>query len=222
MGRVGAEVDQTLVQISGNHWFASSIESVLNVSTSQRLTQGKLGLLRLLALGLTLALVPSCGTPSPSLAFPEGTPADLQTLSQDVWQEFLAVFPDQSDCMGEVTLEGDWSLEGSRGFYLPDETRVVLKIPATAGHLRHSLIHELAHHLEHACPDHAELRVAFLEAQNLPADTPWFEGPSWEETPSEQYAETVVRLVLGRPVWNYRLSLAPEALATVRDWGGGP
>lgn len=195
---------------------------MLNVSTSQRLTQGKSGPFRLLAVGLALALIPSCGTPSPSLEFPEGTPADLQTLSQDVWEEFLAVFPNQSDCMGVVTLEGDWNLEGSRAFYLPQQARVVLKIPATAGHLRHSLVHELAHHVEHACPDHAQLRTAFLAAQNLPADTPWFEGPSWEETPSEQYAETVVRLVLDRPVWNYRLPLTPEAVATVRDWGGGP
>ena len=193
----------------------------MNVSTSQRVTQGTSGLLRLLALGLTLALVSSCGTPSPSLTFAEGTPTDLRTLGQDVWEEFLAVFPNQSDCTGEVTLEGDWNLEGSRGFYLPDETRVVLKVPATAGHLRHSLVHELAHHLEHACSDHAELRVAFLAAQDLPADTPWFEGPSWEETPSEQYAETVVRLVLDRPVFNYRLPLTPEAVATVREWGGG-
>ena len=192
------------------------------MSTSRRLTQGKSGLFRLLALGLTLALIPSCGEPSPSLAFPEGTPSDLQNLSQDVWEEFLAVFPNQSDCMGEVTLEGDWNLEGSRGFYLPEQTRVVLKIPATAGHLRHSLVHELAHHLEHACPDHAELRVAFLAAQNLAGDTPWFEGLSWEETPSEQYAETAVRLVLDRPVWNYRLPLTSEAVETVRDWGGGP
>lgn len=192
------------------------------MSTSQRLTQRKSGLFRLLAVGLALALIPSCGTPSASLEFPEGTPADLQTLSQDVWEEFLAVFPNQSDCMGDVTLEGDWNLEGSRAFYLPQQAKVVLKIPATAGHLRHSLVHELAHHVEHACPDHAQLRAAFLAAQNLSADTPWFEGPSWEETPSEQYAETVVRLVLDRPVWNYRLPLTPEAVATVRDWGGGP
>ena len=195
---------------------------MLNVSTSRRLTQGKPGLLRLLVLGLALALLPSCGPPSPSLAFPEGTPSDLRTLSRDVWEEFLAVFPNQSDCMGEVILEGDWNLEGSRGFYLPDETKVVLKSPGTAGHLRHSLVHELAHHLEHACPGHSELRGAFLGAQDLPADTPWFEGPSWEETPSEQYAETVVRLVLSRPVWNYRMVLTPEAIGTVRDWGGGP
>lgn len=167
-------------------------------------------------------MVPSCGPPSPSLTFAEGTPSDLQALSRDVWEDFLAVFPDRSECMGEVTLEGDWTLEGSRGFYLPGEARVVLKIPGTAGHLRHSLVHELAHHIEHACPDHAELRVAFLAAQNLAAETSWFEGPSWEETPSEQYAETVVRLVLDRPAWHYRIPLSTEAVATVRDWGGGP
>ena len=194
----------------------------MTMSTSRRITETKPGPVRLLALGwLAAAITMACGTSSPSLVFAEGTPSDLQDLGLEVWDEFLAVFPNQTQCLGEVTLEGDWTLEGSRAYYLPDLAKVVLEIPATAPHLRHSLIHELAHHIEHVCPGHAELREAFLEAQKLPPGTPWFEGPSWEETPSEQYAETVVRLVLSRPVVNYRLSLNPEAMETVRQWGGG-
>ena len=164
----------------------------------------------------------SCGTATPSLVFAEGTPADLQELGLQVWEEFIAVFPNQAGCIGEVTMEGDWILEGSRAYYLPEDARVVLEIPATAPHLRHSMIHELAHHVEHACADHVELREDFLEAQKLPPDTPWFDGPSWEETPSEQYAEAAVRLVLSRPVMNYRISVTAEAVETVRKWGGGP
>lgn len=193
------------------------------MSTNQRLTDKKPLHVRRLVLGwLALAFAVSCGTATPSLVFPEDTPADLQELGMEVWGEFLAVFPNQVGCIGEVTVEGDWTLQGSKAYYLPDDAKVVLEVPATAPHLRHSLIHELAHHVEHVCSDHPDLRSAFLEAQNLPPDTPWFDGPSWEETPSEQYAEAVVRLVLVRPVVNYRLSLAPEAIEAVRVWGGGP
>ena len=220
--RMGADVDQTFVEILGNHWkVQSSIESDVNMSTYQRLTRERAGSLPLSVLWwVAVTMAVACGTPSPSLVFAEGTPADLQELGQEVWGEFLAVFPNQAQCIGEVTLEGDWTLEGSRAYYLPDSAKVGLKIPGTAAHLRHSLVHELAHHLEHACPDHGELRAAFLKAQNLPPGTPWFEGPSWEATPSEQYAEAVVRLVLSRPVKYYRLVLTPEAIGTVLDWGG--
>lgn len=190
--------------------------------TYQRLTRKKSPNFGQLALGwLALVFAVSCGTATPSLVFPEDTPSDLQQLGMEVWDDFLSVFPNQVGCIGEVTLEGDWTLEGSRAYYLPDDAKVVLEIPATAPHLRHSLIHELAHHVEHACSDHAHLRSDFLKAQNLPPDTPWFDGPSWEEIPSEQYAEAVVRLVLIRPVMNYRLSLTPEAIEAVRVWGGG-
>ena len=191
------------------------------MSTIQRLTGKRLPNFRRVTVGwAVLALAVSCGTATPSMVFPEDTPRDLQELGLEVWGEFLAVFPNQVGCIGRVTLEGDWTLEGSSAYYLPDDAKVVVDIPATAAHLRHSLIHELAHHVEHVCPDHADLRASFLEAQNLPPGTPWFEGPSWEETPSEQYAEAVVRLVLVRPVVNYRLSLTPEAIEAVKQWGG--
>ncbi len=160
-----------------------------------------------------------CGQ-APSLVFPDDTPADLQALGLEVWEEFRGVFPNQSGCIGRVTVRGDWALEGSRAFYLPRERSITLKIPATAAHLRHSLIHELAHHLEHVCSDHTLMRKDFLEAQGHAPDAQWFEGPSWGETPSEQYAEAVVRLVLGRPVINYRIALQSEATDVVRKWGG--
>ena len=192
------------------------------MSTHQRLTRKNAGPFRLVVLcWLAGAFMAACGSSSPALLFARDTPSDLRVLGREVWDEFLGAFPNQAGCIGEVTLEGDWTLEGSRAYYLPEDARVVLDIPATAPHLRHSLIHELAHHVEHVCADHAELREAFLEAQQLPPGTAWFEGPTWEETPSEQYAEAVVRLILSRPVMNYRISLTSEAIETVRKWGGG-
>lgn len=193
----------------------------MTMSTSQRLTRRDSRFSGPLALVLAAVTLWGCATSTPSLGFTDGTPEDLQELGRQVWGEFIAVFPDQAGCIGRVTLEGDWTLEGSRAFYLPEEAKVVLGIPATAPHLRHALLHELAHHIEHACPDHADLREGFLQAQNLPPDTPWFEGPSWEETPSEQFAEAAVRLVLERPVMNYRIPLTSDAIEKVREWGGG-
>ena len=86
------------------------------------------------------------------------------------------MFPDRAGCIGEVTLVGDWALEGSRAYYLPEGARVVLAIPGTAAHLRHSLAHELAHHVEHACADHAELRAAFPERPGSCARHPVVRG----------------------------------------------
>lgn len=190
--------------------------------TDQRLTTKKPGPIRRLVLRcLALMIAAACGSAPPSMEFVEDTPSDLQELSLETWDRFISVFPEQMDCIGRVTVEGDWTLQGSRAYYLPEDARVVLDIPATAPHLSHSLIHELAHHIEHVCPGHVDMREGFLEAQGLPPDTPWFEGPSWEETPSEQYAEAVVRLVLSRPVMNYRIPITSEAVETVRQWGGG-
>jgi hypothetical protein len=217
-----AKVHQTAVETRRDHSEeTSSIESGVIVPTSKRLTCKTGVTIRIAAVGVAVMMIAACGSSSPTLDFAEDTPLDLQELSREVWGEFLAVFPNQAGCIGGLTVEGDWTLEGSKAYYLQDEAKVVLEVPATAAHLRHSLLHEFAHHVEHACPDHVQMRDAFLEAQDLPTGTPWFEGPSWEETPSEQYAEAAVRLVLSRPVINYRLSLSSEAIEVVRVWGGG-
>ena len=190
--------------------------------TISRVTKKKTPLLRLLFLSWAIAvLTVGCGAPQPTLVFAEGTPSDLQELATGVWEEFLAAFPNQRDCMGEVTLEGDWNLRGSRAFYLPDRAKLVLRIPATAPHLRHSLSHELAHHIEHVCSDHIRLRQQFLKAQDLSSDMSWFDGPTWEETPSELYAEAVVRVLFHGSAFNHRMSLTPEAIGAVKKWGGG-
>ena len=109
------------------------------------------------------------------------------------------------------------TLDG-RARYNPQTATIDVEVPATAALLEGALIHELAHHMEFQCAAHTDLRPAFLSAQNLQPDTPWFEGVSWAETPSEQYAEAVVILVLGRRQLPTEADVSPIAVQALADW----
>ena len=64
--------------------------------------------------------------------------------------------------------------------------------------------------------------MAFLPAQGFPADANWFDGDSWETTPSEQYAEAVVELIEGRRTHQGGIYITDDAVDVVRGWGKGP
>ncbi len=170
---------------------------------------------KLAVLGL-LALA-ACGGGGPALTFAESTPADVRELATGVLADTAAALPAHARCLDGATLVGDRDL-ADRAEYEPEGARVVLRIPATAGQLTVSLVHELAHHLEFACPAQRDVRAPFLEASGLPGDTRWFEGPSWEETPSEQFAEAVVQLVVGHPDRRRPVHVSARALAVVAGW----
>ena len=57
----------------------------------------------------------------------------------------------------------------------------------------------------------------------LPRDSPpsadWFDGATWETTPSEQYAEATVEVVLGRRTHHGGIVVSDEAVTVVRQWG---
>jgi hypothetical protein len=117
-------------------------------------------------------------------------------------------------------LATDWE-QDDRGYYDPERSLIILRIPGTAAKLRNSLLHELGHHLEAACPSHPELRSLFLTAQGFPSDVDWFTGDRWEVTPSEQFAEAVVEVVEGRRNLRYGIELSQAALDVVSAWGHG-
>lgn len=156
----------------------------------------------------------------PVMTAPRDTPADLEALAEATFDRFVAAFPSREACIGRVEVRGAWELD-DRARYLPDETVVVVRIPATAPQLEVALIHELAHHLEFSCPAQEAVRSAFLAAQGTAGGSDWFDGPSWEETPSEQWASAVVVHVLGRADPHARIALTDEALAVVRGWAEG-
>ncbi len=143
---------------------------------------------------------------------------DLADLAQQTFARFVHAAPGVADCLGHPRLEAAPEL-GDLARYDPATATVIVRVPATAPSLSGSLVHELAHHLEVACPTHHDLRPEFLVAQRHPAGTPWFGQTAWEQRPSEQFAEAVVEVVLGERTRNQlALHLEPATTRLVAGW----
>ena len=154
----------------------------------------------------------------PELHFDSSVPEDLRAVAVEAWDGFLAAHPTRTGCIKPLTMSAAWELD-DRAEYRPDSATVVIRVPGTAPNLTNDLTHEFAHHVEFTCPEHEALRSAFLEAQGFPATTAWFEGTTWETTPSEQYAEATVEAVLGRRTHHGGIVVSNEAVTVVRQWG---
>jgi hypothetical protein len=175
---------------------------------------------RLPALVLLFALALSGSVPRPAdLSVTGVSPADLRALIVETWDRFVEAFPARRSCLAPIRVQGAWELD-SRGSYDPGSGLVTIRIPGTAPNLRASLVHEFAHHMEFTCPEQRDVRVPFLAAQGLPLSATWFEGRSWETTPSEQFAEAVVQVVLGRPA-HLPVLIHPRSVELLRAWGRG-
>lgn len=161
----------------------------------------------------TLALV-ACAPSAPEAIYPEDTPGDLMLLADDVFADFTAAFPAQADCIGTVEIRGAWVLD-DRARYIPDTRVIEVRIPATAPHLRSSLLHELGHHVAFACESHVAVRADFVAAIGA---TRWESDGAYEDDPGELWAEAVVRHVTGRPDTRRILTVPPEAVAVVAIW----
>jgi len=170
------------------------------------------------------------GAPHPRLIIDDASVgADLRTLADETWQQFLGAFPAQNSCMGDVRLEADRQL-GSRAAYAPKTATVTVRVPGTPAMLKSALVHEWAHHLEFQCAGQRSIRPAFLAAQNLPPDTPWRpDGASavmptgqWAAIPSEQFAEAAIELVLGHRPIPTKASYSRAALRVVQAWAIDP
>lgn len=155
-----------------------------------------------------------------ALVIAEGVPGDLADLARSTWTLYIEAFPARKDCLAPVTVDGAWELD-DRAVYDPGRRLVTIRIPGTAPNLQASLVHEFAHHLEFTCPAQRSLRAAFLAAQGLSTDAAWFKGATWEETPSEQFAEATTGFVLGRRHAHVRTPVTVEAMHAISDWAGG-
>lgn len=154
----------------------------------------------------------------PRLDLHDDVPHDLRALAEGTWARFLDAFPARTACIPDVALVASWEL-ADRAEYRPEPPTVLVRIPATAGQLETALVHEFAHHLEFQCAAHGAIRTAFLGTQGIPDHHPWFAGGSWEATPSEQFAEATVEVVLGRRSLHRLLSISEEATALIEAWG---
>ena len=146
----------------------------------------------------------------------------------ETWSRFLGVFQARTGCFGDVRLRAASDLS-SRAAYDPATATATIRVPATAVMLQGALIHEWAHHIEFQCRADRDLKLAFLAAQGLPADTPWRTDhglantpeSEWAGIPSEQYAEAIIELVLGRRQIPTTARVSSEAVGVIADWASG-
>jgi hypothetical protein len=162
----------------------------------------------------------------PSISFDSTVPEDVRRLASGTWDRFFDAFPAQQECLQSVQLTVAWTYP-DRAAYDGDRKLVTLRVPGTAPNLEATLAHEFGHNLELTCTrteriDGGEwlpgIRENFLAAQGFPPESPWFDGATWQTTPSEQFAEAVAQVVTGRPPIHQRVVLSPAALDLVRDW----
>ena len=170
------------------------------------------------ALLLTLLLVVAACS-APAVVFPDDTPEDFAELAEAVFEDFVAAFPDQRECIGKAEIRVAWELD-DRALYDPENDVVTVRVPATAPHLTSSIVHELGHRLEFRCPSQRDVRRPFLEALGLDPETAWSDRTTYETSPSEMWAEAVIRHVLGRPDSRRPLQVTPAAVHVVADWAG--
>lgn len=157
---------------------------------------------------------------SAGLRFTDGTPDDLRAVASDAWERFIAAVPGCAARLGTVTVGVAWELS-DRARYEPGPALVLIRAPGTAANLEATLLHEFTHHAERRCPPSPAVRRGLTEAAGLPASTPWRQGPSWVQTPSERFAEAMVVLTLDRPPPHVLIHVRPGELDAVAAWAGG-
>lgn len=161
----------------------------------------------------------------PRLIIDASVDQDFAAVIQETWGQFLRVFAARSDCFGDVRVKADYDLT-DRAMYDPQTATVSVRVPERASILKGALVHEWAHHVEFQCDAQTEMRAAFIEAQGMPANTPWRSesgsvnvlSSDWANIPSEQYAETTIVLVLGERPVSTKAPITAEGVEVIRAW----
>lgn len=163
--------------------------------------------------------------PTPRLIIDPSVDQDFAAVIQQTWARFMHVFAARSDCFGDVRVRADYNLS-DRAIYDPQTATVSVRVPELASILQGALVHEWAHHVESQCQAQAGMRAAFIEAQGMPAGTPWrledgstnIFSSDWANLPSEQYAETAIVLVLGERPVSTNAPITAEGIEVVKAW----
>ena len=178
-----------------------------------------------------LLILCGCSGPkinTPELIIDESVNEDFETVAQESWMKFINNFEAFHTCIGNVTLKAGLDLD-DRAYYDPVTREVTIRVPATRAILEAALSHEWAHHLEFSCEEHYALREPFLEVSGFPHDTPWHQtglktnlpASKWAQIPSEQYAETVVAMVLGHRAAPTNALVTRAGIELVEKWANG-
>jgi hypothetical protein len=162
---------------------------------------------------------PSDEQAAPVVTFVQPVPHDVETEARSAVAAFVERFATRRECAGgaEVLLVDEVPDGDAR--YLPAEAVIEIEIPTSPRRFRDSLVHELAHHVEHRCPDFTALRDEVLA---LTGATAWTGQHRWADRPSELWAESVVEVVLGERVrFGRSVPIPPVLVDAVRDWADG-
>ncbi len=151
----------------------------------------------------------------PVVRFTQPIPADVEAEARAAVAAFVAVFETRRDCAGTAGVELVRDVEGGDARYVEHDAAIEIEIPTTPERFRESLVHELAHHVEHRCPEFEQLRQAWTQHTAIA----WSGQERWEERLSEQWAETVVELVLGeRLLHGDEMRIDPTLVVLASDW----
>jgi hypothetical protein len=161
----------------------------------------------------------------PRLIIDASVKPDFAAVIQETWVQFMLVFAARSDCFGDVRVQADYDLS-DRAVYDPQTATLSVQVPERAFILKGALVHEWAHHVEFQCEAHTELRAAFIEAQSMPANTPWrsesgsvhLRSSDWANVPSEQYAEATIVVVLGERPVSTKAPITTEGVEVISAW----
>jgi len=152
----------------------------------------------------------------PVVRFAQAIPSDVEGEARAAIAEFTDVFGPRRACIptAHVVLVRD--VDGGDARYLADAAAIEIEIPTTPARFRESLVHELAHHVERACPAFADLRDEWLARSGAVA---WSGQERWEDRPTEQWAEAVVGLVLGeRLLHGDEMTIDPDLVLLAGEW----
>jgi hypothetical protein len=148
----------------------------------------------------------------------QDVPADVRAELDVTWARFTDRFEARTSCIGTVSLELVRDVEGGDARYVHRRARIEIEIPTTPARFRESVVHELAHHVEHTCPDFEQLRDELHPRWGGP-DRPWTGGDVWAEIPSEMWAEAVVELVNGERIRHAdEIVVDPQVVELIVAW----
>lgn len=157
----------------------------------------------------------------PRLLFVQDVPAEVRSETDAVFDRFRDRFSERASCIADVSVELVRAVDDGDARYVTGERRIQIQIPTTPGRYRESLAHELAHHLERTCSEFGSLQRS-LEPLLAATGVAWSGGATWEESPSERYAEAVVELVNGERIRHVdTVPVDREALDLIARWGAG-
>lgn len=150
----------------------------------------------------------------------QGVPAAVEQEVRATVAAFVTVFEARRGCVGGAELELVRELDEGDARYVGAEDLIEIEIPTSPRRFRESLVHELAHHVDHSCPDAQELRS---DVMRVVGANDWDGQERWEQRPSELWAETVVEIVLGERVrFERSVPLDDRVVDVARRWIAEP